>query len=439
MSDPISELDELAALSGKNAKLAKMYQMSSSALRLIAHGTDPWRVWYVSGPPDCDSEPGTLTGEGAIEVFESALDALSSGEIRGSASQQLLRALWDEFGEREREWFGRILRKKMRIGVGATLLNQVMPGAVREFELPLCESLEATLPEGASEFTWKGKIRPEIPCHADIKLDGLRILAIRRGPHDEWELFTRGGDPVETMPGARADLQRLVTSDLGAVAVHGEGFGTSWADSASSIMAKKRSKASGDAGKPLWLFDIVDLREFTREIEPVTTYEARRETLESLFRDASDMPHVRLMPSFRIECEADIVTAFKNAVKIGEGLVLKRRGSVAHLGRTQDWLKLKPIRTWEGIVVGHFMGKPGTRLDGRFGGFLVRLPENGVITEVGSGFSDDQRDHYTAMIASSPDSILGKWVEVEGQPPLTDDGKIRFPVFIRERAPSDLG
>jgi hypothetical protein len=93
-------------------------------------------------------------------------------------------------------------------------------------------------------------------------------------------------------------------------------------------------------------------------------------------------------------------------------------------------LKLKS--TWEGRVIGKFEGKPGTRLEGTLGGLYVML-DNGIVTEVGSGFSDEDRNRLAQA------DVSGMWAEIEGQPPLTDDGRIRFPVFARFRVASDLG
>lgn len=430
--DPIAELEAIEAARGKLAKAALLTSISPLARELIRAGVDPWQVWYVSGPPECDAPTGKLSGPDAVAVFLEVLGILTSGERRGDAAQKLLEGLWESLAQRERDWFARVLRKRLRIGVGATLLNEAHPGSVREFDLPLCDKLEANL-EG-STIAWLGKLRPQYPCLADAKIDGLRILGIRRGPNDDWELYTRGGDPVETMPGAQEALRRFVPRDLGAVVVHGEGYGGSWSSSASSIMAKKRSKAATDRGAPLWLFDIVDMAQFDGSAPPTTTLWERRQLLDSLFAAAGgDQEHLRSVPCTPISDDAGLLETFNAAIRAGfEGLVVKNPSSVPHLGRNRCWLKLKLKSTWEGRVIGKFEGKPGTRLEGTLGGLYVML-DNGIVTEVGSGFSDEDRNRLAQA------DVSGMWAEIEGQPPLTDDGRIRFPVFARFRVASDLG
>lgn len=122
-----------------------------------------------------------------------------------------------------------------------------------------------------------------------------------------------------------------------------------------------------------------------------------------------------------------------------EGIMVKKLGSPYIFKRSDSVMKLKPVSTYEGVIVGHYEGNRGSKREGLWGGFLVVMP-NGVITKVGGGYNDKVR----AEISIDPDSWIGKIVEVEGQPDpltpdgLTSDGKVRFPVFCRVRDPRDV-
>ena len=101
--------------------------------------------------------------------------------------------------------------------------------------------------------------------------------------------------------------------------------------------------------------------------------------------------------------------------------------------RTDSVQKLKPVHTHEGVIIGWHKGsEKGKRADA-FGGWEVLLP-NGVSTAVGSGLNDAQR---AEVEAAGPDTYVGRIVECECQE-VTSDGKMRFPVFIRYRDPSDV-
>ncbi|NBO55541.1 MAG: hypothetical protein EBU84_13345, partial [Actinobacteria bacterium] len=107
--------------------------------------------------------------------------------------------------------------------------------------------------------------------------------------------------------------------------------------------------------------------------------------------------------------------------------------------RSDSVRKMKPVTTYEGVVVGHYQGNLGSKREGMWGGFEVVMP-NGIVTRVGGGYTDAVR----AEIDLDPGSYVGRIVEVEGQPdPLTDDGltrdgKVRFPVFVRFRDNRDV-
>jgi ATP-dependent DNA ligase len=119
--------------------------------------------------------------------------------------------------------------------------------------------------------------------------------------------------------------------------------------------------------------------------------------------------------------------------------MVKKLGSPYIFKRSDSVMKLKPVSTYEGVIVGHYEGNRGSKREGLWGGFLVVMP-NGVVTKVGGGYNDKIR----AEISIDPDSWIGKIVEVEGQPDpltpdgLTADGKVRFPVFCRIRDPRDV-
>jgi len=69
------------------------------------------------------------------------------------------------------------------------------------------------------------------------------------------------------------------------------------------------------------------------------------------------------------------------------------------------------------------------------------LLPNGVITNVGSGFNDSVR---AQIQLEQPDNWIGRIVECEAQPDpmtsdgLTEDGRMRFPVYVRTRDKSDV-
>ena len=73
----------------------------------------------------------------------------------------------------------------------------------------------------------------------------------------------------------------------------------------------------------------------------------------------------------------------------GEGLMLHRADARYETGRSASLLKLKPLHDDEARVIGHLPGRG--RHAGRMGALQVRS-NSGVVFQLGTGFSDVQRD-----------------------------------------------
>jgi len=104
----------------------------------------------------------------------------------------------------------------------------------------------------------------------------------------------------------------------------------------------------------------------------------------------------------------------------GEGLMLHRADAPYHTGRSAALLKLKPQQDAEAVVLGHLEGRG--KHAGRLGALRVRS-EDGVEFQLGTGFSDAQRD-------TPPPA--GSWVTFSYRG-LTAGGVPRFASFVRVR------
>jgi DNA ligase-1 len=113
----------------------------------------------------------------------------------------------------------------------------------------------------------------------------------------------------------------------------------------------------------------------------------------------------------------------------GEGLMLRRPGSVYEAGRSVTLLKVKSFLDAEARVLEHLPG--AGRHKGRLGALLVELAD-GTKFSVGTGFSDAERERPPAVGAT----ITFRYQE------LSEGGVPRFPSFLGVRqdvaAPSDL-
>ncbi len=104
----------------------------------------------------------------------------------------------------------------------------------------------------------------------------------------------------------------------------------------------------------------------------------------------------------------------------GEGVMMRRPGSLYEVGRSHSLLKVKSFYDAEAIVVGH---QPGAgKHKGRLGALLVAMPD-GTGFAVGTGLSDAERSHPPA---------IGQIITYRYQE-LSDGGVPRFPSYVGVR------
>ena len=88
--------------------------------------------------------------------------------------------------------------------------------------------------------------------------------------------------------------------------------------------------------------------------------------------------------------------------------------------KTNKMLKFKTMKSMDCKVIGFYEGQG--KYEGTLGGMVIEQ-ENGKTCEVGSGFTDKERDY----IWSNKEYTLGRTVEIKYQE-LSPDGIMRFPI-----------
>ena len=103
-------------------------------------------------------------------------------------------------------------------------------------------------------------------------------------------------------------------------------------------------------------------------------------------------PYAFVIPHQPVNSQEHLSTELNRIENLGgEGIILRKRESLYASGRSDDILKVKNHYDMEAIVIEHLPGEG--RNKGRMGALLVELPENGVRFKIGSGFSDEVRNH----------------------------------------------
>lgn len=430
-----SVIDILESLGSDNSRLFKEEVLRNNADRKLLKQVfmavgDPYINFYVNKFKAPKSLPSAATSDdGVILAFLDLLhNDLSTRKITGNAAKSAVESFFGGLDARQAKWCTRILLRNLRVGASESLVEKTWPGAISKFSVQLAESLESRHESGVGIVIDE---TIDYPVRVEPKLDGLRCIAVKR--NGAVTMFTRSGSPIETLPTIKAAIEAAPWDNF---VLDAECMGRDWNESASVVMSHKTAK--DDSGMILNVFDAMVFDDWRDQANDSPLDDRIALAKELVAQVASE--HVVQVGGITAKDQNALLKAYGKAIENGfEGIMVKKLGSPYIFKRSDSVLKLKPIATYEGVIVGHYEGNRGSKREGLWGGFLVVMP-NGVVTKVGGGYNDKIR----AEISIDPDSWIGKVVEVEGQPDpltpdgLTSDGKVRFPVFCRIRDPRDV-
>jgi ATP-dependent DNA ligase len=431
-----SVIDILELLESDNSRLFKEDTLESNRdnellRRVFQTVGDPYINFYVNKFKSPKTFRHHEDDDVVVESFLKLLtEELSTRAITGNDAKGAVEQFFLTLDERQVKWCTRILLKNLRCGVQAATVNKVWPGTIVGFSVQLAEVLKTQHDPRAGIVV---KDRITYPVRVEPKLDGLRCVAVKH--NGEVSMFTRSGSAIETLPRIKKILEDAPWDDF---VLDGEVMGKDWNESASVVMSRKSGK--DDSNMIFHVFDampFVDWHDQDNNIPLEQRVELLEELVSLLHQPEEGVVAVR---GVVVNDQRELLENYSRFNDEGyEGAMVKDLASPYIFKRTDAVRKLKPIATYEGIVVGNYLGTRGSRREDLWGGFVVLLP-NGVVTRVGGGFNDKLK----AEINMDPKSWVGRIVEVEGQPDpatadgLTKDGKVRFPVFIRERDPRDV-
>lgn len=148
----------------------------------------------------------------------------------------------------------------------------------------------------------------------------------------------------------------------------------------------------------------------------------RAQALQRMARDSA-FAGLAALPQHTLADHASLQRRLAEVVAAGgEGLMLHRADAPYVTGRSALLLKLKPLHDAEALVLGHQPGRG--KHAGRLGALRVQT-RDGVVFELGTGFSDAQRAQPPAP---------GRWVTYSHRGH-TVHGVPRFASFVRVHEP----
>jgi DNA ligase-1 len=326
-------------------------------------------------------------------------------------------------------WYRRILIKDLRCGTSEKTINKVVEKKYVDYSIPV---FSCQLAHDSANHESKVSGQKLI----EVKLDGVRVITIVR-TDGRVDMFSRNGKELANFPHVTEQISAVVkkTPPPYDIVLDGEIMSSSFQDLMTQVHRKSDVKANDAI---LNLFDMCPLDDF--ELGSWDKSQTVRSQMVQAWveRNHADLPNVTCLANELVDLDtAEGQLRYKeiNAQAVAggyEGIMIKDPEAGYECKRSVAWLKLKPFIEVSLEVVDVEEGTG--RNVGRLGAIVCQGVDDGkaIRVNVGSGFSDSDRDTYWA----SRDSLLGQIVEVRADAVTQNqDGtySLRFPRFLRFR------
>jgi len=366
----------------------------------------------------------------AWKDFKHLADSLACRDLTGHAAQlAIVNAMKLAKQDQWNYWYRRILIKDLRCGVSEKTINKVVEKKYEDYVIPVfsCQ-LAHDSANHESKLTGERLI--------EVKLDGVRVISIVY-PTGHVDQYSRNGKELINFDHIKKQISACASAFAEPVVLDGEIMSASFQD----LMKMVHRKSDVDANDAvLNLFDIITLREFQLGIGQNIQVD-RSVTLAAWYGQFAElMPNVTIVGQELVDLstlggQARFRQINQEAVDGGyEGIMIKDPRAVYECKRSVAWLKLKPYIEVSLTVIAVEEGTG--RNVGKLGALICEGEDDGrfIKVNVGSGFSDSNRDSYWV----AREQVVGQIVEVRADAATKSQDSeatwsLRFPRFLRFR------
>lgn len=406
-TDYLDKLETTGSLNSKVEILKEAIQDPDFCF-IVESVYDYHKKYFVK---DIDISP-SIASKYHIADFRILLDKLSSRTITGNEAKDTVANFLLETSENEAKWFFRTIQRDLRCGFGLDLLIKAGLKSIPVFEVML-----ATNGKNSKKLT-------EIlagGAYVSRKLDGYRCLSIV--DNSSVILYSRNGNAYENFPSIESSLVEISKQNNLRIVLDGEIMSDDFSSMQQSAFANKRGTAVGDVKYNI--FDAIPFDEWESKNFKTKTSE-RLKLKESVKVMAANFPNLAIVEHQAVNSLEQVLQLEREFIIAGYEGAMLLPNIPYYCGRSSNKLmKFKTMKSMDCKITGFVHGN--NKYEGVLGNVIVEQ-ENGISCEVGSGFKDEDRSY----IWGKQDEFLGKMIEVKYQE-LTDDKRMRFPVFIRFR------
>jgi hypothetical protein len=434
MNTVYTVLDKLA---NDNSRLAKEAILRSElqnqdfwqAARLAL---DPFVNFYIKKiPAHTKSQTATLSLAQAL----TELGRLSNREVTGNAGIDHLVYILENVSEADSLVIERVIAKDLKCGVSEATINKIRPGHIPTYPVMLASAYDQRL---IDRFDWPGICQ--------LKLDGMRFNAIVRGENVEFR--SRNGKeisiPNDLFPRAFVALAKEYGADyvfdgeLLVVDAAGKPLDRKTGNGILNKAVKGTVSKSEAAQIRATIWDAIPVENFVQGIYSVA-YESRFTRLigaHKQFSESSRQLSHLISPVLTeyVNNDHEARRMFERFLAEGqEGTILKDRNAIWEDKRSKGSIKFKGELEADMRIIGWELGT-GKNAN-RLGALVVSSEDGRIVVNVGTGFTDADRD-------SIQPSVVGKIASIKYNARIQDKRgnteSLFLPVFVEIREDKDV-
>ena len=433
MNSVYTVLDKLAA---DNSRLAKEAILKSElanedfwhAVRLAL---DPFTNFYIKKIPGYTrSRRANLSMRQALE----SLGRLSRREVTGNAGIDHLVHILENVSASDSLVIERVIAKDLKCGVSEATINKIRPGFITTYPVMLASAYDQRL---IDRFDWPGMCQ--------LKLDGMRFNAIVRGENVEFR--SRNGKeisiPSDLFPRAFVALAKEYGADyvfdgeLLVVDATGKPLDRKTGNGILNKAVKGTVSKSEAARIRATVWDAIPVENFVEGIYSVA-YESRFTRLVGAHKQFSEssrqLSHL-ISPVLTeyVKNDYEARRMFERFLAEGqEGTILKDRNAIWEDKRSKGSIKFKGELEADMRIIGWELGTG--KNSNRLGALVVSSEDGKIVVNVGTGFTDADRD-------SIQPNVVGKIASIKYNARIQDKKgnteSLFLPVFVEIREDKD--
>ena len=425
------------SLAADNSRLAKEAILTANKdnkelQRAIKLALDPLISFYIRKIPAYNKKAkGSRTLAWAMDTIQ---NEFATRNVTGNAAIELLTNVLESLYEADAGVVEKIIKKDLRCGVSEATANKIWPKLVSTYPVML-----------ASGFDQKLVDKIKFPAYCQLKLDGMRFNAIVRNGTVEYR--SRNGKELNIPSKLFSDALLKLASYYGANYVFdGELLVV---DSAGKPLDRKTGNGILSKGVKgtmsdkeaamvrVTLWDAIPFTVFQAGVFKTPYNERFMQLMQNVdfLKGVSAIGHlVDIVWTKEVNTQLEAQNIFEKFLAEGqEGTILKSKTNIWEDKRSKEQIKFKGELECDLVVVGWEEGTGKNK--GRLGALVCESSDGLIQVNVGSGYSDEQREEYTKK-------VIGKIVTVKYNARIKDRGdgveRLFLPTFIEMREDKDL-